>query len=84
MPQFTAMKPNEVLIGRARVAAEERKPFVEHLKTADAGRIELQRGENSGRMKRLLSDAAKEAGVRIRSSWEDRSKRVLLWKRVGK
>ena len=34
-------------------------------------------------MKRLLSEAAREAGTKVRSSWEDKNKRTLLWKRVG-
>ena len=84
MPKFTAMRPSDVLIGRARAAAEERKGYVEALKGSDAGKVELARGENAGRVKRLLSDAAKESGTRIRSSWEDKSQRVLLWKKVGR
>lgn len=67
------------------MAAEERRAYVEHLEAADAGRIELERGDSPGRAKRVLAEAAKEAGVRIRSSWEDpKTKRALLWKRVGK
>jgi hypothetical protein len=84
VPKFTAMRPDEVLIGRARAAAEERQLYVEALKGSDAGRIELSRGENAGRVKRLLSEAAKQSGTRIRSSWEDKSERALLWKKVGR
>ena len=84
MPKFTAMRPGEVLIGRARAAAEERAPYVEAVRGSDAGKIELGRGENAARVKRLLSEAAKEAGTKIRSSWEDKSQRVLLWKKVGR
>ena len=84
MPKFTAMRSSEVLIGRARAAAAERKAYVEALRGSDAGKIELSRGENAARVKRLLSEAGKESGTRIRSSWEDRSQRVLLWKKVGR
>lgn len=84
MPKFTAMKPSEVLIGRARNAAEERMPYVEALRGSDAGSIELGRGENPTRVKRLLAEAAKEAGTKVRSSWDDKTKRVLLWKKVGR
>ncbi len=83
MPKFTAMKASEVLVGRARAAAEERKSYVEALRSAEAGKVELARGENSARVKRVLSEASKESGVRIRSSWEDKSQRVLLWKKFG-
>ena len=83
MPTFVAMEPAEVLIGRARSAAEERVEYVEAVRASDAGKIELGRGENPTRVKRLLSEAAKEAGTKIRSSWDDKTRRVLLWKKVG-
>ena len=49
----------------------------------DAGKIELSRSENPARVKRLLSEAAREAGTKVRSSWEDKTRHVLLWKKVG-
>ena len=84
MPRFTPMEPSEVLIGRARAAAEERAEYIEAVRASDAGKIELGRGENPTRVKRLLSEAAREAGTKVRSSWEDKNKRTLLWKRVGR
>lgn len=84
MPKFTPMEPSEVLIGRARAAAEERAEYVEAVSGSDAGKIELGRGESPTRTKRLLSEAAKQAGTKVRSSWEDKSRRVLLWKKVGR
>lgn len=84
MSKFTPMKPADVQVGRGRAAAEARQPYVAALKEGDAGKVELERGEKPGSVKRLLQDAAKESGIRIRSSWEDRSQRTLLWKRVGK
>ncbi|MYD65122.1 MAG: hypothetical protein F4X26_03925 [Chloroflexi bacterium] len=84
MPKFTPMEPSEVLIGRARAAAEERAHYVEAVSASDAGKIELARGENPTRVKRLLSEAARQAGTKVRSSWEDKSRRVLLWKKVGR
>ncbi len=84
MPNFTAMQASDVLIGRARAAAEERVPYVEAIRGSDAGKIELGRGENASRVKRLLAEAAKEADTKVRSSWEDKSQRDLLWKRVGR
>ena len=84
MPKFTVMEPAEVLIGRARSAAEERVEYVEAVRASDAGKIELSRGENPTRVKRLLSEAAREAGTKVRSSWEDKTLgSVLLWKKVG-
>ena len=84
MPKFTAMKPSDVLVGRARAAAEERKSYVEALRAAEAGKVELTGGEKPPRVKRLLAEASKESGIRIRSSWEDKRQRVLLWKKVGR
>lgn len=84
MPKFTAMEPSEVLIGRARAAAEERAEYIEALRASDAGKLELARGESPTRVKRLLSEAAKEAGTKVRSSWEDKNRRILLWKKVGR
>lgn len=84
MPKFTPMEPSEVLIGRARSAAEERAEYVEAVGASDAGKIELGRGENPTRIKRLLSEAAREAGTKVRSSWEDKTRRILLWKKVGR
>lgn len=83
MPKFTPMEPSEVLIGRARAAAEERAGYVEAINASNAGKIELARGESPTRAKRLLAEAAKQAGTKVRSSWEDKSRRVLLWKKVG-
>ena len=48
-----------------------------------AGRIELERVEKAATVKRLLTEAAHEAGIRVRSSWEDKSQKALLWKRVA-
>ncbi len=84
MPKFTPMRPEEVLIGRARAAAEERQAYVAALSGSEAGKLDLARGEKPARVKRLLSEAAKQSGTRIRSSWEDKSQRVLLWKKVGR
>lgn len=83
MAKFTKLDPKEVSLGRSRSAAEARQPYVEALRSSDAGRIEVERGERPSTVKNRLSMAAKEAGVRVRSSWEDRSERVLLWKKVG-
>jgi hypothetical protein len=83
MAKFTKLAPNEVVVGRGRAALEARKPFIEALGGADAGKIELERGEKPATVKRLLQDAAKEAGVRIRSSWSDTRQQTLLWKKVG-
>ena len=83
MAKFTAMKPDEVLIGRQQAAAEARKPFVEALKGADAGKIELDRGEKPATVKRYLTEAAGQLGVRVRSSWEDpKQPRVLFWRKT--
>lgn len=83
MAKFTKLSPDEVVLGRGRSAAEARKPFLEAIQAAQAGRIELERGEKPATVKRLLQDASKQGGIRIRSSWEDASQRALIWKRTG-
>ncbi len=83
MPKFTKLNPADVVVGRGRAAAESRAPFVEAIKEGEAGRIELERGEKPNSVKRLLQEASKESGVRIRSSWESKDQKVLVWKRVG-
>ena len=40
-------------------------------------------GDDPAAMKRLLRQASKETGVKVRSSWEDDTRMALLWKRVG-
>ncbi len=85
MPEFTKMAAKDVLIGRGKAAAEARQPFIDALKAGDAGRIELTRDDKAPRVKRLLSEAAKETGIKVRSSWDDpKTQKVLLWKRTGK
>ena len=83
MPKFTKLAPNDVVLGRGRSAAETRKPFVEAINGGQAGRIELERGEKPATVKRMLQEASKQAGVPVRSSWEDATQRALLWKRAG-
>ena len=83
MPKFTKLSPRQVVLGRGRAALQAREPFVQAIKEGQAGSIHLQRGEKAATVKRLLREASKDAGIRVRSSWEDASQQVLLWKRVG-
>ena len=83
MPKFEVMKPEDVLLGRGRAAAEERQAYVAAIQAGDAGKIVLDTGDRASRVKQRLTEASKEAGIRVRSSWEDKRQRVLLWKRVG-
>lgn len=83
MPKFETVASDEIAIGRGRFAAEQRKLFVAAIEDGDAGRITLDRDERSSTTKRLLSEASKQCGIRVRSSWLDSKQRVLLWKRVG-
>ncbi|MCY4638931.1 MAG: hypothetical protein OXC94_01130 [Chloroflexi bacterium] len=83
MPTFTRMNPDEVAVGRGRAAAEQRRPYVEALEAGAAGSITLERGEKPATVKRMLQEAARQANVRIRSSWADDRQRVLVWKKVG-
>jgi hypothetical protein len=84
MPKFTKLNANEVEIGRGRAALEARKAFVEAIKAGDAGKIELERGDRPAVVKRRLSEASKELGIKVRSSWADKSQRELVWKRTGR
>lgn len=83
MPRFQRLDPNQVVLGRGRANALKRRPYVDAIKGAQAGRIELDKGDDPAATKRLLRQASKEVGIKVRSSWEDDSKRALLWKRVG-
>jgi hypothetical protein len=84
MPKFTKLNAADVTVGRGRAAQETRRPYVEALKAGDAGKLELQRGEKPATVKRVLQEAAREADIRIRSSWEDQRQLVLFWKKVGR
>jgi hypothetical protein len=84
MAKFTKLNPRDVLLGRERAAVDARKLYVDAIKSGAAGKIELQRGEKPTAVKRLLSEASKEAGIKVRSTWTDGRKRMLVWKRVGR
>ncbi len=84
MPTFTKLDPKDVHIGRGRSAYEARQPYRDALTGSDAGKVELGRGDNPGGVKRQLALAAGEVGVEVRSSWEDRRQRALLWNKVGR
>jgi hypothetical protein len=82
MPKFSKLDPGQVHIGRGRAAFEARKDFIEAVRSGDAGRIDLERGDRPTTVKRLLQEAAKEAGVKVRSSWTDKTQKTLLWKKT--
>lgn len=84
MPRFTKMNPSDVVIGRGRAALVERQPYVEAIKNAQAGRIELEKTDQPNRVRRLLRLAARDLSVGVRSSWEDSTQKALLWKRTKK
>ena len=81
MAKFTSLKTEEVLIGRERTAREERQPYLGALQAGEAGQIELGRGEVASTVKRRLTEAAAELGVKVRSSWTDANQRTLVWKK---
>lgn len=83
MPTFQKLDPDQVILGRGRSNAIARQPYVVAIRMAEAGRIELEDGDDPGAVKRLLRQASKECGVRVRSSWETDAKAALLWKRVS-
>ena len=68
---------------RGRIAAAERAESEAALQAGDAGKIELERGEKPSTVKNRLRAASQETGIKVRSSWADKSQRTLLWKRTG-
>ena len=84
MPKFSKMNPTEVVLGRGRATLEARKQYVEALRSSEAGRIELQGNDKPATVKRLLQEAAKEIGIKVRSSWTDPRQQVLMWKKTSK
>lgn len=84
MPKFQKLNPKDVVLGRGRSALLERQPYLEALRIAQAGSITLEKGDEPAKVKRLLKLAAKDLGIRVRSSWADATQRVLLWKRSGR
>ena len=81
MAKFSALNPGEVYIGRGRDAALARAPYLAALGDGEAGRIELEKDENPVRAKRLLSMAAHESKIKIRSTYNT-AENVILWKRI--
>lgn len=84
MAKFTKLTPSEVVIGRGRQNAEERRRYVEAVRTMDAGKIELQPNEKPATVKRLLQEASKELGLKVRSAWVDDRQQTLVWKRASR
>ncbi len=82
MPKFSKLDPSDVHIGRGRTAFEARMKYLEAVRAGDAGRIDLERGDRPATVKRLLQEAAKEAGLKVRSSWTDRGQKTLVWKKT--
>lgn len=82
MPTFLKMRPSEVVLGRGRANALARRDYETAIRDAQAGRIEVD-DEDPARVKRLLRQASKIVGIKVRSSWEDETRSALLWKRVG-
>ena len=83
MPTFRKLDPGDVRIGRERAALAARRPYIDAIRSYDAGRIELASSDRPQTVKRLLQAASKDAGVRVRSSWEDEQRLVLFWKKIG-
>jgi hypothetical protein len=82
MARFTALKPDEVTVGRGRLARALREPYVAALREGEAGKVELERGEKPATAKRLLQESAREVSVRIRSSYVEKEN-AIYWKKMG-
>ncbi len=64
----TCANPKDVAVGRSRAAAAIREPYIRALRAGAPGRIKLERGETQAVVKRRLRGAARESGIKIRSS----------------
>ena len=83
MPRFSKLDPRQVQIGRGRAAFDTRKKYLDAVKSSQAGSVDLEGSERPATVKRLLHEAAKEAGIKVRSSWTDNSQKTLIWKRTA-
>jgi hypothetical protein len=83
MPKFEALNPDDVQVGRGRTTTEARLEFRKAIEGSQAGKIVLERTDRPSTVKRLLAEASKESGIKVRSSWEDKKQMVLYWKRTG-
>ncbi len=80
MPRFKKLEPSEVVVGRGP-AKISREPYFDAIQSGEAGVIELDDSDRPGTVKRLLREAARDMGVKVRSSWADDSQRMLVWKK---
>ncbi len=83
MPKFSKLDPRQVQIGRGRAAFDTRKKYLDAVKNSQAGSVDLESGDRPTTVKRLLHEAAKEADIKVRSSWTDNSQKTLIWKRTA-
>ena len=80
MPHFKKLDPDEVVVGRGP-AKISREPYFKALGAGEAGAIELDTDDRPGTVKRLLREAARDLGYKVRSSWADDTQQVLVWKK---
>lgn len=80
MPRFKKLDPSEVVVGRGP-AKISREPYLKAIQSNEAGSIELEDDDRPGTVKRLLREAARDLGIKIRSSWADDTQRTLVWKK---
>lgn len=73
--------PRSIKLGRALRTLEAAAPYREVIERYPAGTVTLEEGEDARRVHRLVTKAAKDAGIRIRCSW-DNNKTVLYWAKV--
>lgn len=80
MPRFKKLDPSDVVVGRGP-AKISREPYFKAIQSGEAGAIELDDSDRPGTVKRLLREAARDLGVKVRSSWSDDTQRLLVWKK---
>lgn len=65
MPRFESLPASAVLVGRARTAALQLEPYRIALAEMDAGRVDLERGEEPEKARRMIKLAANANGKRV-------------------
>ena len=82
VPQFRNMDPQDVKIGRGIASAAMIEAIAEAIADQGAGSIDLDEGEKEVTFRRYLRLAAKQNGMKVRSTF-DAEQNAILWKVVG-
>lgn len=85
--KFDRLAPEQVVVGGGRNAPDagqrlvDLAPFIEAVKTMEAGSIILDERDTKEKVTKLLRMASDATKVKTRSRWV--TDKMLVWKRVG-